>query len=62
MLNLNFSSIKGSFAKDGIGVKLLLLLLFFIVYALAFSGVAKGVVALFVSLRLSAIRIRESAR
>lgn len=47
MLNLNFSSIKGSFAKDGIGVKLLLLLLFFIVYALAFSGVAKGVVALF---------------
>lgn len=47
MLNLNFSSIKGSFAKDGIGVKLLLLLLFFIVYALTFSGVAKGVVALF---------------
>lgn len=47
MLNLNFSSIKGSFAKDGIGVKLLLLLLFFIVYALAFSGVAKGAVALF---------------
>lgn len=44
---LNFNSVKGSFANDSIWVKLLMLLFFVIIYALLFSGVAKGIIALF---------------